>query len=769
LRYKYKKALAITAICGLAPVVALSAAAGPAVAMPTGFIDQVVLRGLENPTSVDFSQDGRVFVGEKSGLIKVFDGLGDTTPSVFADLRTNTHNFWDRGLTSIALAPTFPEDPSVYVLYTYDSWVGGQAPRWGAPGATGDDCPNPPGATVNGCEVSGRLSKLDATKPGGGPEKVLVWDWCQQFPSHSTGDLQFGPDGYLYASAGDGAQFQGVDYGHFGEPKNPCGDPPTGIGGIQTKPTAEGGALRAQDIQTMNDPLGLDGSVIRIDPVTGQGAPGNPLINSSDPNARRMIATGMRNPYRFAFRGNELWMADVGQSSWEEIDRLVSPTGGTIDNYGWPCMEGPGRAPSYANEGLNLCERVYNGTVPTAQPYFSYPHRQKLVPGDGCVEDKGSALAGLAFYNGTSYGPGYNGAMFFADFTRHCLFAMLPGTNGLPDPAKIVPFRSGVNPVDLTAGPNGDIFYVDYHLGEVHRIRNTTGANQPPTAAIAADPKQGNLPLTVSFSAAASNDPEDKALTYAWDLDGDGDFDDAGTPTVSRTYTTAKVYKVGVRVTDEKGESDTAFTQIFAGTTAPTAAINAPDPLATWKVGDTITFNGSATDAEEGPLPASALTWKTILHHCVTIDKCHEHEMTTYTGVPGASFAAPDHEYPAYIELRLTATDNTGASSTVSRKLMPQVSNLTVESFPTGLTATVNSTALRTPFTLQAIVNSRTALSTADPQIVGTRYWGFRNWSDGGSRAHDVIIGPADKTYKATFACLPGQGPPPGSTCVGRG
>ena len=76
---------------------------------------------------VRFSPDGRVFVAEKSGLIKVFDNLSDTTPTTFADLRTNVYNFWDRGLLGMALDPAFPAKPYVYVLYAYDHILGDPA------------------------------------------------------------------------------------------------------------------------------------------------------------------------------------------------------------------------------------------------------------------------------------------------------------------------------------------------------------------------------------------------------------------------------------------------------------------------------------------------------------------------------------------------------------------------------------------------------------------------------------------------------------------
>ena len=167
--------------------------------LPTGFRDSVVMSGLTNPTVLQFAPDGRIFVGQKNGVIKVFQSLTDTNPVTFADLSSKVDDYWDRGLLGMALAPNFPSDPYVYVLYAYDAPIGGTAPTWN------DGCPTPPGPTTDGCLVSGRLSRLQIS--GNvmiGGEQVLINDWCQQFPSHSIGTLLFGRDGYLYATGGDG-------------------------------------------------------------------------------------------------------------------------------------------------------------------------------------------------------------------------------------------------------------------------------------------------------------------------------------------------------------------------------------------------------------------------------------------------------------------------------------------------------------------------------------------------------------------------------------
>ncbi len=566
-----------------AVVAALASACAQAAAgtLPPGFRETTALRDLNLPMAARFAPDGRVFVAEKSGIVKVFDSVADTTPTTFADLRTNVHNFHDRGLLGFALDPAFPAKPYAYVLYTHDAVIGGTAPRWGTPGATSDGCPTPPGETADGCVVSGRLSRLTAAGDVMvGAEKVLVEDWCNQYPSHGMGSIAFDAGGWLIASSGDGAAFGMLDYGQDGSPLNPCGDPPGGVGATLTPPTAEGGSLRSQDVRTSGDPAGLNGTLIRVDPATGAGAPGNPFAASGDPNLRRIIAYGLRNPFRTTVRPgtNEIWAADVGLNQHEEIDRVPTPADASAENFGWPCYEGAFRQPAWESTGMNICKNLYAQPGAETRPYFSYAFGSKVVPGEGCPTGNGSSLSGLAFYPGGPYPDDYDGALFFGDFSRNCLWVMKRAGGSLPSPAAVSTFIDGASyPVDLVVSPTGELFYVGIGFGQLQRIEYEPG-NGTPVAVANATPRSGLVPLTVRFDSAGSHDPDaGDAIALAWDLDGDGAYDDATDAAPSWTYVAGGPHTASLQVTDEHGASSRASVTVVAGDTAPRAEIIEPD------------------------------------------------------------------------------------------------------------------------------------------------------------------------------------------------
>jgi len=670
---------------------------------------------------------------------------------VFADLRTQVHNFWDRGLLGLALDPQFPTRPYVYALYTYDALPGGSAPRWGTVGGTGDGCPNPPGSTVDGCVVQARLSRLTASgNQMAGSEQVLVSGWCQQFPSHSIGTVTFGPDGALYVGAGDGASFNYVDYG---QTKNPCGDPPSPAGTNLAPPTAQGGALRSQSARRpAGQPVTLDGTIIRIDPNTGAGLPGNPFATHADQNARRIIAYGLRNPFRFDVRPGtqQLWVGEVGFNTWEEIDRIADIDDGVAENFGWPCYEGAARQPGYDATDVSSCESLYG--VGQTGPFYQYNHNAKVVASDACATGS-SSVSGIAFENGSNYPADYDGALFFADASRGCIWVMKRGGGVDPSPGQLSQFVGGAGqPVQVLTGPGGDIFYVDLQSGQLHRVVYN-GANHPPTAVISASPTSGPVPLTVSFDGSGSNDldPGD-SLSYAWDLDGDGQLDDSTAIAPTHTYTVAGAVTARLRVADPAGASDTQSVTITVGAgpnTPPVPVIDTPASGFQWKVGDVISFSGHATDAQDGTLPPIRLSWSVVLNHCPS--NCHTHPVQSYTGVATGTFPAPDHEYPSSLSLVLSATDSAGAQASTSLQLDPKTVDLTFATTPSGLQLAVGAASVTAPATRTVIVGSSNSVSAPSPQTAAGVSYTFSFWSDGGARTHNVIAPATPTTYTAAF------------------
>jgi glucose/arabinose dehydrogenase len=444
------------------------------------FLETTVFSQVINPTVIKFAADGRAFVAEKSGRIWVFDSIADTEPDLFANLHVNVHNFWDRGLLGMALAPNFPADPHVYVLYTYDGDIPGTSPG-GNPAVAapkfgdGVDLFDPgPGDVEQGAWVSGRLSRL--TADGNfmiGEEEVLIHDWPQQFPSHSLGALAFAPDGTLYASAGDGASFLYADYGQpvGPNPGNPFGDP-----------AGEGGALRSQDLLSPADATTLDGTIIRVDPATGAALPTNPLFaTGNDENARRVIAHGLRNPYRFAFRPgtDEIWIGDVGWLDWEEIDRIESPLDGVVENFGWPAYEGPERQDQYDPLDLPLLEELYAaGPEAHSEPYFAYHHSQKVDPAADEPISIFASITGVAFGQGGNLPSAFDGALFFCDWVRQYIWVMYRGVDGLPDPTNVRAFTpAALSVVNLETGPDGSLYYVNFDGHTIQRLRFVDGGS----------------------------------------------------------------------------------------------------------------------------------------------------------------------------------------------------------------------------------------------------------------------------------------------------
>jgi glucose/arabinose dehydrogenase len=713
---------ALGALLALALLVPAAARADAPEVVLDGFHGVPLATGLSDPTAARFSSDGRMWVAEKWGPVLVYDEPLDPTPTEVVNLQGEVNSYWDRGLLGMALDPDLDADGGhIYLLYSRDAPLGENAPYWN------DNCPA--AQQEAGCAISARLVKLTVDAGGkavGQPQVLVDQQWCAQFPSHSIGTVALGPDGMLYVGAGDGASFVTADWGQLGG--NPCGDPAN-----------QGGALRSQDYRLGSDPVGYDGSILRVDPQTGA--------------SRTVVAYGLRNPFRFSFKPNtsEIWLGDVGWDAWEEINRF--DTGGAVENFGWPCYEGTAPSGNAAYTGLAGCSSLQPGSV--TLPFYAYQHYAQAVPGDGCgTGQDGSAVSGIAFYTGTAYPAAYRGAMFFSDASRNCIWMMRAGPNGDPDPSTATVVARGVpgmgGPVDLQVGPGGDIVYsyLGAGGGQIRRIHYS-----PLQAKLTASPTSGASPLDVAFSAAGSTG---EGLSYEWDLD-DGTGFHAGGPTLSHTFTGRRNFNVRVRVTDTYGEQDVASVLISAGNQRPSVpSIAADTPARGWAVGDPLHFSGVAADPD-----GDALTyeWKLTIRHCQAGGGCHGHDVSTTTGTT-ADFVAPDHSYPSLLWITLTVRDGLGLTAEKRIELAPRTVTLTARATPAPLTVALNGAAATTA-RQTVIAGSRATLTTAWSQVAGGQTYRFMGWSDGDMRLTRTLAVRASTTLTARFLSPPGPRTPP--------
>lgn len=671
-----------------------TAAASTAQTIPPGFEDVPVV-DVPAPTAMAFTPDGRMLITSQPGrLFVVQNGSLVATPALDLSAVMCTEN--ERGLLGVAVDPQFAINGYVYVYYTFKKST---------------SCPrNIAGYPVN------RVSRFTMTGNTADPlsESVLIDNIPSYNANHNGGDLHFGRDGYLYIAAGDG----GCDY--------------TGATGC----AALNGAARYL--------YSLVGKVLRIT-STGAIPPTNPF---QGPNSVRcnvagkgqpgqvcqeVFASGLRNPWRLAFdpkaSGTRFFINDVGQNLYEEVDEAVAGA-----DYGWNVREGG------CATGTTTCGAPPPGMT---NPIYYYKH----VTG-GC-----QAITGGAFVPQEVWPAEFTGAYLFADYTCGSIFKLTNTTGAYSR----TPFVSGLgasSAVSLTFGPHGAtqaLYYLSYaNGGQVRRIAAIAGTNRPPTASATASPLFGPLPLAVRFDASGSTDPDGDTLTFDWNF-GDGS-PHATTAIATHTYSVAGRFVAPVTVNDGHAHASVASVTIDAGNTPPSATVVSPSATARFAVGQTITLSGTGSDPEDGALPAARLTWEVLLHH-----NAHTHPWLQPTSGNNLTIHAPAPEDLAatttsYLEIRLTATDSQGASSTVRRDMQPRLVNVTLESLPSGLTLTANGTVVTTPRTLASWEGYAMALTAPTQRDGAGQPWLFSSWSDGGASTHTVITPAAAITYTATFA-----------------
>lgn len=349
--------------------------------------------GFEAPVAIVSAHDGsgRLFVVEQAGRIRVIRG-GRVLSRPYLDITRNVTFGGERGLLGLAFAPGFRTNGHFYVNYV---------------DASGD--------TVI---AQGTARDPASDSPSIDRLRTILRIEQPPYPNHKGGCLQFGPDGYLYAGTGDG--------GSAGDP----GD-------------------RAQN------PAVLLGKLLRIDPehASGQARYAIPGGQPLHPGwAPEVFAIGLRNPWRFSFdaSGGALWIGDVGQDEWEEVD--VAPAGIGGQNWGWNRWEGQRTYPA----GSSKPRAGY------AFPLYAYPHPD------------GESITGGYVYRGKKY-PALVGTYLYADFVKGWLAglrAIEPSGAPFPTVQSRILLEDVGQPSSFGVDEAGELYLIDYR-GSIFAIGAT--------------------------------------------------------------------------------------------------------------------------------------------------------------------------------------------------------------------------------------------------------------------------------------------------------
>ena len=636
-----------------------------------------------------------MLIATQTGQLRVYaDGSLVPTPALDLAAAGNFCSTSERGLLGVAVDPNFASNGYIYLYYS---------PR------------------ISG-ECKNRLSRFTMAGNTVSPasQSILIDSIPAEFGTHNAGDVHVGKDGNLYVSVGDG----GGDYAE------------------------DSGSGAAND--AARDMHALVGKILRITREGGIPAdnpfqgPGTVRCNTTGfvaaPNkCQEIYATGLRNPFRIAFDPNatevKFHINDVGQNTWEEID-----LGTAGADYGWNVREGPCVTGSTSN-----C-----GAPPAGMTNPIYWYRQ----GDpsGC-----RAVTGGAFVPAGIWPPTYTGTYLFADYVCGRIFRLDRQGDGSYLRTDFATSLGSNSAVHMAFGPyNGTqaLYYTTYAGGgSVRRIEYTGSANRQPLADVTASPTSGPAPLAVTFDGSGSSDPDaGDTLTYVWDF-GDGATTEGSSPTIGHTYTATGTFTASLRVRDNHGAVSPPDTvTIQPGNTAPTPVIETPAAGVGFRVGDTVVLHGSATDAQDGSVPNSRLRWLVLRHH----GSSHTHPWLPDTAGNDIPIATPGPEDLAssttsFLEVKLTAVDSQGLSTTVTRELRPRLVDLTFVTEPAGLSVGINGEPVTGPRTFSSWEGWAFPASADRQQDGSGAWWVFDHWSDGGAASHVITTGASPATYTATF------------------
>ena len=385
--------------------------------------------GFSSPVDIENAGDDRLFIVERSGRIKIIDGSGTVLPTPFLDIDdivADASFQSEQGLLGLAFHPDYANNGYFFVNYTNNS---------------GD---------TRIARYTRNATNPNLADPNSG---TIILSIDQPYANHNGGCIKFGPDGYLYIGMGDGGS----------------GDDPQGNG---------------QNNQV------LLAKILRID--IDNGSPyaiptDNPFVNDAN-TLDEIWATGIRNPWRFSFdrETGDLWIADVGQNAWEEVDfQPANSSGG--ENYGWRCREG-----NHANNNVNQanCGSASDYT----SPIFEVQHNGFTGP---------CSITGGYVYRGSEY-PDVLGKYFCADFCTGQFFTVEPDGAGGWTGQEVADFNYDIT--TFGEDVNGEL-YVARLSGNIYKLTADGCGNLAASVNITHEPCEGETNGSVTITAAGGTPP----------------------------------------------------------------------------------------------------------------------------------------------------------------------------------------------------------------------------------------------------------------------
>ncbi|MBP2328213.1 glucose/arabinose dehydrogenase [Kibdelosporangium banguiense] len=643
------KLIATAALIAANVVVPLFVAAAPASAHPVNAADfqQIELaRGVAEmgePMSLAVLPDRSVLHTARNGTLRRTDAAGNT--KVIGTLQVYSHD--EEGLQGIGADPNFATNRYIYLYYSPPlSTPGGDAPE------NGTDF-----SAWNGVNRLSRFTlNADFTLNMASQVTVLDVATSRGICCHVGGDIDFDAAGNLYLSTGDDSNpFASDGYTPIDERsnRNPAFDSQRGAGNT-------------------ND---LRGKVLRIK-VNADGSYSIPAGNLFAPGTAQtrpeIYAMGFRNPFRMNVdkATGVVYLGDYGPDAGSttsgrgpagqvEFNRIAS-----AGNYGWPYCTGSNTTnetyvdytfPSGPSGARFNCAAPVNDSprntglrnLPAARAaWIKYDNCSVSAFGCGSESPMSAPVYRYDAANPSSvkFPPALDGHVFATEFGRRWIKAIDVNSDGSAGQINDFPWR-GTQVMDSTFGPDGAMYVLDYGTGwgngdassALYRIEYNPAGNKAPTARASANRTSGAAPLAVDFSSAGSSDPEGSALTYSWNF-GDGSTSTAANP--SHTFTTSGQYTVTLTVTDTGGRTGGASVLISVGNTAPTVTLNTPIKGTLFSFGDSVPYNITVSDAEDGTIDCNRVKLSYLLGH-----DSHAHLITSQNGCSGTLQIPVDGEH----------------------------------------------------------------------------------------------------------------------------